>query len=57
MIKKGNEAVEVLSLVTRGQMKNIKRSHAKMHFTQLYFPVPNQMKQIGIVSLMNIGSN
>ena len=36
-LKKGNEAVEVLSyLVTRGQMKKYQTVVGKMHFTQLY---------------------
>lgn len=46
-LKKGNEAVEVLSyLVTRGQMKKIsngRRVSCTLH--NYTFPVPNQMKQ------------
>jgi len=46
-LKKGNEAVEVLSyLVTRGQMKKISEgSKVKCVLHDYSFPVPNQMKQ------------
>ena len=46
-LKKGNEAVEVLSyLVTRGQMKKISEgSKVKCVLHDYTFPVPNQMKQ------------
>ena len=46
-LKKGNEAVEVLSyLVTRGQMKKISEgSEVKCVLHDYSFPVPNQMKQ------------
>ena len=46
-LKKGNEAVEVLSyLVTRGQMKKISEgSKVKCVLHDYIFPVPNQMKQ------------
>ena len=46
-LKKGNEAVEVLSyLVTRGQMKKISNGRRLKCILHNYtFPVPNQMKQ------------
>lgn len=46
-LKKGNEAVEVLSyLVTRGQMEKISEgSKVKCVLHDYSFPVPNQMKQ------------
>ena len=45
-LKKGNEAVEVLSyLVTRGQMKKISNGRrVKCSLHSYTFPVPNQMK-------------
>ena len=45
-LKKGNEAVEVLSyLVTRGQMKKISNGRkVKCSLHNYTFPVPNQMK-------------
>ena len=46
-LKKGNEAVEVLSyLVTRGQMKKISNGRrVKCTLHDYTFPVPNQMKE------------
>ena len=46
-LKKGNEAVEVLSyLVTRGQMKKISNGRrVKCALHNYTFPVPNQMKE------------